>query len=104
MSSRDYVSVAMRMTHTHKRANKERIMNAKAHDTIGVSPAELLFGQSINIYSGLLSAIPPESLIRGLDDAAGSRLSNHVAKLVKVHKLIEVARSNQSAANFGFLS
>ncbi len=36
----------------------QRIMNAKVHDTIGVSPAELLFGQAINLYSGLLSAIP----------------------------------------------
>ncbi len=60
------------------------------------SPAELLFGQAINLYSGLLSAMPPESLTKGLDDAAGSRLSNHVAKLVKAqHKLIEVARSNR---------
>ncbi len=71
-------------------------MNAKVHDTIGVSPAELLFGQGINLYSGLLSGIPPESLTKGLDDAAGSRLSNHVAKLVKAqHELIEVARINQ---------
>jgi hypothetical protein len=60
------------------------------HDTIGVSPAELLFGQAINLYSGLLSAIPPEFFIRGLDNAAPSRLSNHVAKLVKAqHTLIE---------------
>ncbi len=78
----------------------QRIMNAKVHDTIGVSPAELLFGQAINLYSGLLSAIPPESLTKGLDDAAGSRLSNYVAKLVKAqHKLIEVARSNQLSSD-----
>ncbi len=31
----------------------QRIMNAKVHDTIGVSPAELLFGQAINLYAGL---------------------------------------------------
>jgi hypothetical protein len=61
----------------------QRIMNAKVHDTIGNSPAELLFGQAINLYSGLLSAIPPESLIRGLDDSASGRLSEHVAKLTK---------------------
>jgi hypothetical protein len=31
----------------------QRIMNAKIHDTIGVSPAELLFGQAINLsFSG----------------------------------------------------
>ncbi len=53
----------------------QRIMNAKVHDTIGVSPAaeELLFGQAINMYSGLLSAIPSESLIKGLNDAASGR-------------------------------
>ncbi len=68
----------------------QRIKNVKVHDTIGVSPAELLFGQAINVYSGLLSAIPPQSLIRGLDNAASGRLPNHVAKLVKAqHTLIE---------------
>ena len=70
----------------------QRVMNAKVHDTIGVSPAELLFGQAINLYSGLLSAIPPESL-KGLDDSASGRLSEHVTKLTKAqHTLIEVAR------------
>ncbi len=37
----------------------QRIMNAKVHDTIGVSPAELVFGKSINLYTGLLLPIPP---------------------------------------------
>ncbi len=32
----------------------QRIMNAKVCDTIEVSPAELLFEKSINLYSGLL--------------------------------------------------
>ncbi len=74
-------------------------MNAKVRDTIGVSPAELLFGQAINLYSGLLSAIPPESL-KGLDDSISGRLSDHVAKLIKAqHTLIEVARSNQLASD-----
>jgi hypothetical protein len=27
-------------------------MNAKVHDTIGVSPAELLYGKAINLYTG----------------------------------------------------
>jgi hypothetical protein len=70
-------------------------MNAKVHDTIGISPAELLFGQAINLYSGLLSAIPPESLIKGLDESTPGRLSEHVGKLIKAqHTLIEVARNN----------
>jgi hypothetical protein len=75
-------------------------MNAKVRDTVSVSPAELLFGQAINLYSGLLSAIPPESLIKGLDDSASARLSEHVAKLTKAqHTLIEVARNNQLASD-----
>jgi hypothetical protein len=42
----------------------QRIMNAKVYDTIGVSPAELVFGKSINLYMGLLLPIPPESLTK----------------------------------------
>ncbi len=57
-----------------------------------------MFGQAINLYSGLLSAIPPESLIKGLDDSISGRLSDHVAKLTKAQNtLIEVARNNQLA-------
>jgi hypothetical protein len=75
-------------------------MNAKVHDTIGVSPAELLFEQAINLYSGLLSAIPPESLIKGLDESASGRLSDHDAKLTKAQNtLIKVARNNQVATD-----
>jgi hypothetical protein len=78
-------------------------MNAKVYDTIGVSSAELFFGQSINLYSGLLSTIPPESLIRGLDDTASGRLSDHAAKLVKAqHTLIEVARSNLLTSDYSY--
>ncbi len=71
-------------------------MNAKVHDTIGVSPAELLFGKVINLYTGLLSPFPPESLVKGQDEAAGGRLFDHVAKLIKMQNLlIEVARDRQ---------
>jgi hypothetical protein len=34
-------------------------MNAKVHDTIGVSPAELVFEKSINLYTWLLLPVPP---------------------------------------------
>ncbi len=57
----------------------QRIMNAKVHDTIGGSPAELVFGKSINLYTGLLLPIPPESLIKVTADVAEHRLSDHVA-------------------------
>jgi transposase InsO family protein len=59
----------------------QRIMNAKVHDTIGVSPAELVFEKSINLYTGLLLPIPPESLIKGTADVTEHR---HVARLIKV--------------------
>jgi hypothetical protein len=76
-------------------------MNAKVHDTIGVSPAELVFGKAINLYAGLLLPIPPESLIKGTADVAEHRLSSdHVARLIKVQNLlIEIARDNQLSAD-----
>ncbi len=78
----------------------QRIMNAMVHDTIGVSPAELLFGKAINLYSGLLSAIPPESLTKGMEDASFGRLSGHIAKLVNAqHTLFEIARENQLSSD-----
>jgi hypothetical protein len=63
----------------------QRIMNAKVlHDTIDVSPAELVFGKAIKLYAGLLLPIPPESLIKVAADVAEHRLSDHVARLIKV--------------------
>ncbi len=86
------------------RINREEpnpvIMNAKVHDTIGVSPAELIFGKSINLYTGLLLPFPPESLIKGTADVTEHRLSDHVANLIKVQSLlIEIARENQLSAD-----
>jgi hypothetical protein len=75
----------------------QRIMNAKVHDTIGVSPAELVFGKSINLYTGLLLPIPPELLIKGTADVSEHRLSDHVAKVQSL--LIESARDNQLSAD-----
>jgi hypothetical protein len=61
----------------------QRIMNAKVHDTIGVSQAKLVFGKSLNLYTGPLLPIPPESLIKGTADVTEHRLSDHVARLIK---------------------
>ncbi len=75
-------------------------MNAKMHGTICVSPAELVFGKSINLYTGLLLTIPSESLIKGIADVTEHRLSDHVAELIKVLSLlIEIARDNQLSAD-----
>jgi hypothetical protein len=78
----------------------QRIMNAKVHDTIGVSPAELVFGKAINLYTGLLLPFPPESLIKEKAEVAEHRLADHVARLIKVQSLlIEIARDNQLSAD-----
>ncbi len=70
-------------------------MNANVHDTIGVSLAELVFGKSINLYTGLLLLIPPESLIKGTAEVAEHKLSDHVARLIKVQSLlIEISKDN----------
>jgi hypothetical protein len=72
----------------------------KVHDTIGVSPAELVFGKSINLYTGLFLPVPPESLIKGTADVSEHRLSDHVAKLIKVQSLlIEIARDKKLSAD-----
>jgi transposase InsO family protein len=82
----------------------QRIMNAEAHDTIGVSPAELLFGKAINLYTGLLSPFPPESLFEGQEEAMSGRLSDHVAKLNKMQSLlVEVARDKQLGTDLFYM-
>jgi hypothetical protein len=63
-------------------------MRRSVHDTISVYPAELLLEKSINLYTGLLLPIPPESLIKGTADVTEHRLSDHVAKLIKVRFLV----------------
>jgi hypothetical protein len=60
----------------------QRIINAKVHDTIGVSPTELLlFGKAINLYARMLLPFSPESLIKGKEEVAAGRLYDHVARL-----------------------
>jgi hypothetical protein len=71
-------------------------MNAKVHDTIGVSPAELIYGKAINLYTGLLSSFPPESLVKGQEEAVNGRLSDHISKLIAMQTLlIEAAWDKQ---------
>ncbi len=45
--------------------------------------------------------VPPESLIKGTADVSEHRLSDHVARLIKVQSLvlIEIARDNQLSAD-----
>ncbi len=69
-------------------------MNAKAHDTIGMSPAELLYGKAINLYTGLLLPFPPESLVKGQEEAVNGRLSDHIAKLIAMQTLYAIKIEN----------
>jgi hypothetical protein len=73
------------------------MMSAKAHDTIGVSPLELLLGKAINLCTGALSPISLEPLVKGKEEAASGRLYNHVAKLINndQHLFIDIARDSQ---------
>ncbi len=48
----------------------------------------------------MLSPFPPETLVKGQEEAAGGRLSDHVAKLIKMQNLlIEVARDRQQGTD-----
>jgi hypothetical protein len=59
-----------------------------------------VFGKAINLYTGLLLPFPPELLIRGSAEVSDGRLSDHVARLIKVQSLlIEIARDNQLSAD-----
>jgi hypothetical protein len=56
----------------------------------------LLYGKAINLYTGLRSPFPPESLVKGQEEAVNGRLSDHIAKLIAMKTLlIEVARDKQ---------
>lgn len=72
----------------------QRIINAQEHDSIGVSPAELLYGNSINLYNGLLSPILMEE--KEEEASEPGKLSDFVGNLLKVQtNLIQVAQEKQ---------
>jgi hypothetical protein len=67
----------------------QRIMNASVHDTIGVSPAQLLFGNAITLDRGIL--LPQVN-----NSSEQMSLSEWASKmLLKQEELLNIARTNQ---------
>ncbi len=67
----------------------QRIMNASVHDSIGVSPAQLLFGNAITLDRGIL--LPFNS-----NSSEQISLSEWASKmLLKQEELLKIAKANQ---------
>jgi transposase InsO family protein len=68
----------------------QRIMNASVHNSIGVSPAQLLFGNSIDLDRGVLLPYKPEN------SAERIPLSEWAVKMLsKQEELLNAAKSSQ---------
>jgi hypothetical protein len=67
----------------------QRIMNAQVHSSIGVSPAQILFGNSVNLDRGLIfpyDQIPPET-----------KFSEWIGKMIEKQKdLVDIAIQAQN--------
>jgi hypothetical protein len=80
----------------------QRIMNAQEHSTIGVSPAELLFGNAIDLYRGILIPTPLSQEEEGGTRRAESnnpplKLSTYCQNMLNAQaNLLQVAYQNQS--------
>lgn len=71
----------------------QRIMNAQIHETIGVTPSELLFGKAINLNRGMLSPFLPEEERVGNWETT---LSDYFGNMLKAQRtLIELAQEHQ---------
>ena len=70
-----------------------RIINSSVHTSTGVSPAQLLFGNSVDLDRGFFS---PKALIE--EETSGKKtLSAWAIEMFnKQHRLIEIAKKNQS--------
>lgn len=74
----------------------QRIINAQPHETIGVAPAELLFGKVVNLNRGMISPFIPEAE-RTIET---ERLSDYFGTMLKAQaELIEVAQQHQLVEN-----
>ncbi len=75
----------------------QRIMNASEHSSIGMSPAQLLFGNAVTLDSGIFLAHK-----RGYNTEPESEISLaewSVKMLEKQAELIRLAQANQTATN-----
>jgi transposase InsO family protein len=68
----------------------QRIMNAQVHSSIGLSPAEILFGNSVNLDRGLI--FPYD------DIPSNTKFSEWIGKMIKTQKdLVDIAIKAQNA-------
>jgi hypothetical protein len=73
-------------------------MNASVHESIGVSPAQLLFGNSLNLELKMLTN-PPES-----SDGKGGSLSKWSSNMLNAQNiLLDMARNNQEVRDENYL-
>jgi transposase InsO family protein len=69
----------------------QRILNAEERKSIGASPAQLLFGNAVNLDRGIL--LPHNEIVKGEKE-----LSIHAARMLnRQAELIAIARETQSA-------
>ncbi len=67
----------------------QRIMNAQVHKSLGVSPAQIVFGRSINLDQGLIpTALSEINLVTGMTE--------YVTDLIQAQSdIIKIAQENQ---------
>jgi hypothetical protein len=72
-------------------------MNSEVHSTTGVSPAQLLFGNAINLNKGIW--LPQDEIV------VTTKMSTYIAKmLAKQQYLIDLASQNQERRDNQFIS
>ena len=78
----------------------QRIMNASTHESIGASPAELLFGNAVNLDRGLFATAEASDPKLGSQHREQVKLSDWVEKmLMKQTQLIKLAQDTQAKTN-----
>ena len=69
----------------------QRIINAQPHESIGITPSELLFGKAINLNRGMLSPFIPEEERQEQSE----RLSDYYINMLEAQKLLISAAQEQ---------
>ena len=78
----------------------QRILNADTKEALGVSPAQILFGNAINLDRKILQDIVPKD-----NDSNPKRLSEYLSQLiVKQNEIIRQAQAAQTARDEAFIN
>jgi hypothetical protein len=68
----------------------KRIMNSQVHSSIGVSPSQIIFGNSVNLDTNIL--VPPETPVRGTN----STYNEYIDKMLTYQSyIIDLAQKQQ---------